>query len=610
MKQSKAVRTRLVGSILLALALGVVLPAWYYRTVISEELLEHARYDAARVASMTKSLLQSKAGITNRLELNGVLVALGKEQSLTFSVTQPAGAGSASQGDTPAAAAQSRLKNQADEVVVKDLMQSGQVAVSTPLSLSFSPAPLLLHISIPMPDLQKKILRLRSYAIFAFLASFCCILGFTLIPIRRLDNSMSEIIRVADDIGRGDFKKRALLYSNKDFPALSCSIRRMAERIEAHIFVITEQNNQLEAILDSMNEGVMVLDSSCRILTINKAMGRIIRHANKYIGRRPLEMMDSPELQKACDAIISGQKEEKNCVTTMQIEPVKDTVYDVTIACLREKDQDTGEAAAIAVFHDISALKSLERVRSDFVANVSHELRTPLTSIKGYAETILASIPDDEKSTSLHSFLEIILRNANHMTKIVNELLSLARLEGGNKSGRNEPIDAASALNQAYKECAHLDGAQNIVFDNKLPLNSVIVAANFDGLVQVFRNLLENAFKYGASQADGTGRITIWHERKENGYIFAVKDNGPGIPRDKRERIFERFYRIDKHRSRNSGSSGLGLAIAKHIVEQMKGAIWVETSPESGTGAVFYFSLPLALPSEPPLQQESVGISF
>ena len=151
----------------------------------------------------------------------------------------------------------------------------------------------------------------------------------------------------------------------------------------------------------------------------------------------------------------------------MQIEPVRDTVYDVTIACLRIKDHEVGEAAAIAVFHNISELKRLERVRSDFVANVSHELRTPLTSIKGYAETVLASIPDEDKSTSLHSFLEIILRNANHMAKIVNELLSLARLEAGTKKGQIESIDAASALNQAYKECAHLEGAQEIFLKTK-----------------------------------------------------------------------------------------------------------------------------------------------
>ncbi len=609
MKQSKAVRTRLVGSILIALALGVILPAWYFRTVINDELYAYARHDAARVTNMVGSILESKADIKTQLELNDVLSALGRKLNLSFSVTQARKAPESTPG-TAQTSVSPQLPVLPHAVDVDDLQQTGQVEATMPLHASFSSIPLQLSISIPMPELQQRIIRLKSYALFAFLASFCFILGFTLIPIRRLDTSMTEIIRVADDIGRGDFKKRALLYSNTDFPALSSSIRRMAERIEAHIFVITEQNNQLEAILDSMNEGVMVIDASCRILTVNKAMGRISRHATKCIGRRPLEMVDSPELQKACEAIASGTNQDKNCNTTMQIEPVKDTVYDVTIACLRNKEHDTGEAAAIAVFHDISALKSLERVRSDFVANVSHELRTPLTSIKGYAETILGSIPEEDQKTPLHTFLEIILRNANHMAKIVNELLSLARLEDGSKTGRSEPIDAASALNQAYKECAHLDGVQQIIFENKLPQGSIIVSANFDGLVQVFRNLLENAFKYGASHADGTGRITIWHERKENGFVFAVKDNGPGIPRDKRERIFERFYRIDKHRSRNSGSSGLGLAIAKHIVEQMGGSIWVENSPDSGTGAVFCFSLAQALPSEPSAQQDLAGISF
>ncbi len=609
MKQSKAVRTRLVGSILLALALGVVLPAWYFITFINEEVLSLARYDAERIATITETMLQSKPGINSQLELNSILSELAGKLDFTFSVAR-----AHKQSDVGSSEKETTIQTQKNSVtsviLANDLLQSGHVDVAVPIYLSLSKVPLQLQISIPMHELQNKMILFRSYAIFAFLGAFCFILCFTLFPIRKLDNSMSEIIKVADDIGGGDFKKRSLLYSNKDFPALSCSIRRMAEKIEAHIFVITEQNNQLEAILNSMNEGVMVLDSTCRILTINKAMTRINRHAGKYIGRRPLEMIDSPELQRACDAIVSGKSADGATITTMQIEPVRDTVYDVTIACLRIKDHEAGEAAAIAVFHDISALKRLERVRSDFVANVSHELRTPLTSIKGYAETLLASIPDGEKSTSLHSFLEIILRNANHMAKIVNELLSLARLEEGSKKGQIETIDACNALNQAYKECAHLDGAQEVFFENKLPSNAIMVSANFEGLVQIFRNLLENAFKYGAAHAEGVGRITIWHERNDEGYVFAVQDNGPGIPRDKRERIFERFYRIDKHRSRNSGSSGLGLAIAKHIVEQMGGTIWVETSPGSDTGSVFYFSLPLAVPAEQSLQQQPLGVSI
>ena len=341
-----------------------MLPAWYFRACLSEELLAYARHDAERIATVTRTVLQSAPAMATRHALDASLAELGKTLRFSFAIApapdQPPLPGAPNETTAPEA------NQPAVTILVDDLPQSGQIDVATTLRPVFSPGPLRLRISIPMPELQQKIQRLQSHASYAFLAAFALVVAFTLLPIRRLDGSMTEVIRVADDIGRGDFKKRSVLYANKDFPALSASIRRMAERIETHIFVITEQNCQLEAILDSMNEGVMVLDSSCRILTVNKAMGRIRRHADKYIGRRPLEMVDSPELQKACDAIATGKHKDGGMTTTMQIEPVKDTVYDVTIACLRGDGHDTGEAAAIAVFHDISALKRLERCAQRF----------------------------------------------------------------------------------------------------------------------------------------------------------------------------------------------------------------------------------------------------
>jgi two-component system phosphate regulon sensor histidine kinase PhoR len=241
------------------------------------------------------------------------------------------------------------------------------------------------------------------------------------------------------------------------------------------------------------------------------------------------------------------------------------------------------------VFHDISELKRLEKVRRDFVANVSHELRTPLTSIKGYAETLLAE--EEGVRGDGRSFLEIILKHANHMSKMVDDLLQLARLEARHETLEPGAVDAAEALQSAWKECAALAAAQNVHLENLLLEEGVTVRADSDQLAQVFRNLLENGIKH--SPPGGSVRVscTLGSETA----TFQVYDEGTGIPLQAQERIFERFYRVEKNRSDHTGSTGLGLAICRHIIQNHGGRIWVESPPpEANKGSAFFFTLPLA----------------
>jgi len=282
----------------------------------------------------------------------------------------------------------------------------------------------------------------------------------------------------------------------------------------------------------------------------------------------------------------STAEDAENQPYKLQIVLEEERTYDVNIVRLPDRQREVG---AVVVFHDISELKRLEKVRQDFVANVSHELRTPLTSIKGYAEILLSDAKPDPEVAS--SFLQVILKNANHMVKMVEDLLHLARLEAHQKSFNPVPVNASSALLTAWKACAHHAAAKGLHMENNLPEGGIQVLADFDQLVQVFRNLLENAIRYSPSNE----ALTISCTQSENNVTFSVRDEGPGIPRQHQQRIFERFYRVEKHRSDHWGSTGLGLAICRHIIRNHGGRIWVRSSNRGeGRGTTFSFKLPKA----------------
>jgi len=287
-----------------------------------------------------------------------------------------------------------------------------------------------------------------------------------------------------------------------------------------------------------------------------------------------LEVFLTPEIQAACDAVLKGEPH-----VQLRVAIDAETIYEVNVVSIPS-------GGAVAVFHDISELIRLEKVRQDFVANVSHELRTPLTSIKGYAETLL-----DKKmnlSETAEKFLQTILKNANQMSNIVNDLLELTKLQQKDQQHLNlSPVNAINCFNAAWETCLPMAMDKGIHLENKLP-DSVMIIAEENALIQVFRNLLDNAIRH----SDPNTTITVFLGSKNGKMLFGIQDEGPGIPKRHQKRIFERFYRVDKERSRASGGTGLGLAICRHAVLGMGGEIWVESPPDQKeNGSVFYLTL-------------------
>jgi two-component system phosphate regulon sensor histidine kinase PhoR len=242
--------------------------------------------------------------------------------------------------------------------------------------------------------------------------------------------------------------------------------------------------------------------------------------------------------------------------------------------------------SAVAVLRDLTETERIEKTRRDFIANVSHELRTPLTSIQGYAETLL---DNGCEKNHLPEFLEIIRKNAARMSLLTEDLLTLARVESGEQRFDSQPVAPAELLHDAlesFRELARAQGVELTTGDSTAPM----VNADREAIHQVLSNLIDNALKYGAKG----GRVVVGARSSGNAVEFYVQDFGPGIPSEHLPRLFERFYRVDKARSRESGGTGLGLAIAKHIVMAHGGSIWAQS--ELNHGSTFSFTLPVATP--------------
>jgi two-component system phosphate regulon sensor histidine kinase PhoR len=354
---------------------------------------------------------------------------------------------------------------------------------------------------------------------------------------------------------------------------------------------LTDANAQQQVLFNSMLEGLLLLDRHQRIYLANRAFKNLFRVKAELRGKTIVEALRVPEL----DALV------KRVDTENQVFD-----YDLKLPDLNERWLRVNAAAVfnsagerdgtILVFHDLTRLKQLERTREEFVANVSHELRTPLSLIKGYVETLLDGARHNPDVAE--RFLKIIERNAQRLDLLIQDLLTISALESGRMKLNPQPVDLHSLAEKVLNDLHSKAEARSTTLINELPPLLAQVDAN--RLDQVFANLVDNAIKYGRHQ----GRVTVGGRPTDTGMIEAyVTDDGPGIPQEALDRVFERFYRVDKARSRDQGGTGLGLSIVKHIIQSHGGEVWAES--ELGKGATFYFTLPATKKS--PVPPEAVA---
>jgi two-component system phosphate regulon sensor histidine kinase PhoR len=327
-----------------------------------------------------------------------------------------------------------------------------------------------------------------------------------------------------------------------------------------------------------MAEGLLLLDTDGRIQLANRAFQNLFGVGGHLRSRTIMEALRLHELTDLVDSL----NQQKHVVEhELRLSRPNERWLQVNGAALF--NGDGRRQGTVLVFHDLTRLKQLERTRQEFVANVSHELRTPLSLIKGYVETLLDGAGDNPEVAQ--KFLQTIDRNAERLKLLIEDLLTISELESGRVQLNLQSVALRSLVEKVLGDYKARASTKNTQLSNET--TSLVARADADRLEQVLGNLIDNAIKYGRNE----GRIIVKGRVLENGQIeVAVEDDGPGIPPEALERVFERFYRVDKARSREQGGTGLGLSIVKHIVQSHGGKVWATSEP--GQGATFYFTVP------------------
>ena len=392
--------------------------------------------------------------------------------------------------------------------------------------------------------------------------------GVAALTARRLRN----IIHFADRVATGDLQAQISENSTDEIGQVASSLDAAVRRLESSFAELKTSKHQLETLLNSMEDAVIAVGPDDRVQWANESLDKLVPQRARLDSPLEETIRDPDFLQ----AVHSASKESK--VSTSRASSIlPGRTFDVTAAPLPG-------GGAVAVLRDLTETERVEKTRRDFIANVSHELRTPLTSIQGYTETLLDGGTENGHT---REFLDIIRKNALRMSRLTEDLLTLARVESGEQRFDIQPVAPGELLREAgqnFRENARAQGIELQVEDS----TQGYVAADREAIHHVFSNLVDNALKYGV----GGGKIVLGARPLNNSVEFYVQDFGPGISSEHIPRLFERFYRVDKARSRESGGTGLGLAIAKHIVFAHQGAMRAES--ELNHGSRFIFTLPIA----------------
>jgi two-component system, OmpR family, phosphate regulon sensor histidine kinase PhoR len=438
-----------------------------------------------------------------------------------------------------------------------------------------------VRLAYPLSDIEAVQAQVRRRLFWgSAIASFIALLiagGASIWTSRRLE----RIVDVAARIERGDLQARVNEHPLDEIGRVAAAIDKTAQQVELSFAAVRSSQRQLETLLNSMQDAVIAVSADGLVRWANHKMDRLVPQHTR-LNAPVVETIRDPDFLATVNAATSTKEVRTARATSI----VPGRAFDVTAAPLPD-------GGVVAVLRDLTETERVEKTRRDFIANVSHELRTPLTSIQGYTETLLDTVPDESAST--REFLEIIRKNTVRMSRLTEDLLTLARVESGETRFETEPVPPVELLHDAeesFREIARGQGVDLQIMDSHNGSGSVEslpqVLADREAIHQVFSNLIDNAMKYGR----GGGRVELGARAAQRGIEFYVKDFGAGISSEHLPRLFERFYRVDKARSRESGGTGLGLAIAKHIMRAHGGSIRAES--ELNHGSTFVFTLPAA----------------
>ena len=440
----------------------------------------------------------------------------------------------------------------------------------------------IVRVAMPLTDIENIIRSFRKSLLsgLALASAFGLLLAWAFS--HHLSRRFQRLVQFSGEVAGGSFPHDFFPNRGTDEIArLEQHLNDMSQKIRENLAQVIAEKDKSDSILRCMIEGVLVLDPRGQVLVMNeraKAMFHVPDGKDIH-GLSILEISRHPEVHKILEEILTSNLSEQPY--SKEVELDEERWFRVNAVRLRNKGGSF--LGSILVFHDVTDIKRFESMRSDFVANVSHELRTPLTAIRGYVETLLHTPPQDPQDS--RQFLEIIDRHSDRLSRLTEDLLTLSDLESGKVHLSQQLLDAGNLIQRVLEVFWDQAARKKIKLTQEVAPGLPKLAGDLDRLQQLFINLVDNAIKY--TPLEGVVSLTVTQTAVHNGGAphieIAVRDTGPGIPEKDLPRITERFYRVDKARSRDLGGTGLGLAIVKHIVQAHKGELTIESVLKKGT---------------------------
>ena len=438
---------------------------------------------------------------------------------------------------------------------------------------------LVIRLAMPLAEVEVMLGRTRNLILSALLLGVLLSIAAAYFMARGISKPLKALTSTATAISGGDLSRRFRRYPSNEIGELGRAFDRMTDTIQDKIEAVTMTRDRLAGILRGMAEGVLVTDREGRILLTNHALAEMLDLTEDPVGKMPSEIFRNADLVQAMrQTRLSGEQK------TSEIRTIGQNPKYLELTVVRLPATETG-AGCVAVLHDVTEHRRTEEIRRDFVANVSHELRTPLTAIRGSAETLLDGAL--ESPDFARRFVEMIRRQAERLENLSQDLLELAKVETGGAGGKPEMVRLAELADSVLSTVSDLAEQQGVELFSKLDDVNQTLWADRRQLEEAILNLMVNAIKY----TDTGGRVTLAMRKASDQIRIQVIDTGMGIPGEHLPRIFERFYRVDKNRSREIGGTGLGLAIVKHLTQAQGGHVEVESEPGKGSTFSLVFDL-------------------
>jgi two-component system phosphate regulon sensor histidine kinase PhoR len=441
----------------------------------------------------------------------------------------------------------------------------------------------VVRLALPLTEIKEKLNSIYKIIVVSLLIGGLISLALGAMVGRSFSSPLSEMKSFAQKIVQGDFRHKIKIKSNDEIGQLAENLNVMSQQLEKKIAAIIEDKNKMEAILSGMREGVIVIDKNENIVIFNSALAAMLElRSDKYIGKPFWEIISNNQVNSILEKAVKNKESSSIQVSVLQFSETRN--FQIQTAPI--SDPKGRLLGIVGVFHDVTELKKFEKTRSEFIANVSHELKTPITSIIGFVETLRDGAINDLKKRD--EFLNIIHSHSQRLDNLVNDILSLSRIEFREIEMNPEPISIKEILESVESLFKDKIRSKEQSLRMQIPSGLPAVFSDPEMIIQVFSNLIDNAIKFTPDR----GKITVEAGEEENFIRIDVSDTGIGIAEEHLPRIFERFYRVDKARSREMGGTGLGLAIVKHIVHANRGKVAVRSEP--GKGSTFSVFLPKA----------------